>query len=116
MPFTALFACSYGIGAGTVSALGYYHITQPSAIRAGGDEPQRAVVVLTIFGAFASPIFLPLTAWLAQSVGWRETLRIQALFVAITFLVTALLGDAPASGRSRRPAPAGVYSRCGQHF
>ena len=64
------FAVSYAVGAGVMSALGFYHVTQPAAIRAAGDQPQRAVVWLTILGAFASPIFLPLTArWSARSAG-----------------------------------------------
>jgi MFS family permease len=96
----------YGVGAGAVSALGFYHVTQPAAIRAGGTEPQRAVVVLTIFGAFASPIFLPLTAWLAESVGWRETLRIHALLVIITFFLAALVSDAATTGRHRKATTA----------
>jgi MFS family permease len=94
------FGCLYGVGAGAVSALGYYHITQPAAIRAGAGQPQRAVVTLTIFGAFASPIFLPVTAWLADDLGWRETLRIHAVLIAITFLICASLGDATTARRA----------------
>ena len=96
----------YGVGAGAVAALGFYHVTQPAAIRAGGNEPQRAVVVLTIFGAFASPIFLPLTAWLAQAVGWRNTLRIHAVLIAIVFLIGASRGDLETPRRRHRQSAA----------
>jgi MFS family permease len=78
-----VFAVFYALGAGAISALGYYHVTQPAAIRAVPAQPERAVVRLTIFGAFASPIFLPLTAWLVHELGWRGALRIQALLTAI---------------------------------
>ncbi len=69
----------------------YYHVTQPTVIRAAPHQPQRAVVRLTIFGAFASPIFLPLTAWLTHELGWRGTLRVQALLTAGVFLVAAAI-------------------------
>ncbi len=85
------FAGLYAVGAGAISALGYYHVTQPTVIRASPDQPQRAVVRLTILGAFASPIFLPLTAWLSSELGWRGTLRIQALLAASVFLIAAAL-------------------------
>ena len=85
------FGVSYAVGAGAISALGYYHVSQPTVIRATRDQPQRAVVRLTIFGAFASPIFLPLTVWLTNEVGWRGTLRIQALLTATVFLIAAAL-------------------------
>jgi MFS family permease len=101
------FGSLYGVGAGAISAVGYYHVTQPAAIRAGGSEPQRAVVVLTIFGAFASPIFLPLTALLAETVGWRDTLRIHAMLIAIVFLIGASRRDLENPCRNQRQAPAG---------
>ena len=83
------FAVAYAVGAGVMSALGFYHVTQPAAIRAAGDQPQRAVVWLTILGAFASPIFLPLTAALVNALGWRDTIRVLAAIAAVTFLAAA---------------------------
>jgi MFS family permease len=44
----AAFAVPYALGCGVISALGFYHITQPTAMRAAGDQPARAVVWLTI--------------------------------------------------------------------
>lgn len=84
------FAALYAVGAGVISALGFYHITQPTAIRSAPGEPERAVVWLTILGAFSSPIFLPLTAWLVHELGWRGALRIQGLLAAVVFLVCAI--------------------------
>ncbi len=97
------FAGLYALGAGAISALGFYLVTQPAAIRTAPEQPQRAVVRLTIFGAFASPIFLPLTAWLVQELGWRGTLRIQALLTACVFLLAATARDiAPGASEPRR--------------
>jgi MFS family permease len=92
-----LFGIFYAVGCGTIAALGFYHITQPAAIRAASGTPERAVVRLTILGAFASPIFLPLTAALVSSVGWRNTIRVQAIIVASAFLSAAAV-NAPARG------------------
>lgn len=51
-------------GCGLVGALGFYHITQAVAARAAPAAPARAIIWLTLFGAFSSPVYLPLTAWL----------------------------------------------------
>jgi hypothetical protein len=50
------------------------------------------VVWLTILGAFANPIFLPLTAALVNTVGWRDTIRVLAAIAATVFLATAASG------------------------
>jgi MFS family permease len=104
------FAVPYAVGAGVMSALGFYHVTQPAAIRAAGDQPQRAVVWLTILGAFASPIFLPLTAVLVNALGWRDTIRVLAAVGAATFLAAAAMNrTSPPSAHPRHVgAGAGV--------
>jgi predicted MFS family arabinose efflux permease len=86
----------YATGCGVIAALGFYHVTQPAAIRVAPGASQSAVVWLTILGAFASPIFLPLTAALVKGSGWRDTLRVLAAIAATVFLATA------ASGRGGR--------------
>jgi len=99
------FAVLYALGAGAISALGFYHVTQPTVIRATPDQPERAVVRLTIFGAFASPIFLPLTAWLAHELGWRGTLRVQALVTATVFLIAASARSTAGADGRRAASP-----------
>ena len=98
VPFAGLYAIGYGV----VSALGFYHITQPAAVRAAGEQSQRAVVWLTVLGAFASPIFLPLTAWLVDRFGWRSTLRIQAVVILLAFLFAAIASPSRALVVERR--------------
>lgn len=34
---------------------------------------RRAIATLTLFGGFASTIFWPLTAWMMEAIGWRNT-------------------------------------------
>jgi MFS family permease len=86
------FALLYATGCGVIAALGFYHVTQPAAIRDAPGAPERAVVWLTILGAFASPIFLPLTAVLVDGIGWRGTIRVLAAIAAILFLAMAAAG------------------------
>jgi predicted MFS family arabinose efflux permease len=43
-----------------------------------GTAYRRAVTALTLFGGFASTVFWPLSQWLLDTVGWRETLWIYA--------------------------------------
>jgi MFS family permease len=59
-------------------------------MRAAGDQRDRAVVWLTVLGAFASPIFLPLTAWLVHALGWPGALRIDAALTLVIFTAAAL--------------------------
>ena len=63
------FAIAYAAGCGLVGALGFYHITQAAAARAAPAAPARAVIWVTLFGAFSSPVYLPLTAWLTHRPG-----------------------------------------------
>jgi MFS family permease len=84
-----LFAATYAGGCGLVGALGFYHVTQAAAARASPNDPARAIVWLTIVGALASPIYLPLTATLVDALGWRDAIRIEAATVAVGFLLAA---------------------------
>jgi MFS family permease len=96
-----LFAIFYAAGCGVIAALGFYHVTQPAVIRAAASTPERAVVLLTILGAFASPIFLPLTAALLSSIGWRDTIRVHAIVAAAAFLIATAV-NSPARSRGNR--------------
>lgn len=49
------FATAYAGGCGLVGALGFYHITQAAAARTAPAAPTRAIIWLTLFGAFSSP-------------------------------------------------------------
>jgi predicted MFS family arabinose efflux permease len=103
------FAIAYAGGCGLVGALGFYHITQAAAARAAPAAPARAIIWLTLFGALSSPVYLPLTAWLTQSAGWRGAIRVEAGTVAFAFVLAAVLITNPGS-RPGQPVgrPAGV--------
>ena len=104
------FALAYAGGCGLVGAFGFYHITQAVAARTAPTAPARAIIWLTLFGAFSSPVYLPLTAWLTGSAGWRPTIRVEAGTVGVAFLLAAVMIKNPGSSQPRRAAgrPAGV--------
>jgi hypothetical protein len=47
----------------------------------------------------SSPVYLPLTAWLTQSAGWRGAIRVEAVTVGIAFVLAAAMIKNP--GRSQ---------------
>jgi predicted MFS family arabinose efflux permease len=103
------FAVAYAGGCGLVGALGFYHITQAVAARTAPAAPARAIIWVTLFGALSSPLYLPLTAWLTGSAGWRAAIRIEAGTVAVAFVLAAVLIKNPGVSQPGPPAgrPAG---------
>ena len=84
-----VFAVAAAIGLGVAGALGFYHATMATVVRLHPDSPARAIAVLTIWGAFASPIFLPLSARLVDDLGWRPTVRVLASVLFFAFMLGA---------------------------
>lgn len=54
-------------------------------------ERPRAMLVVTVAAGFASTIFLPLTAWLVASLGWRDALLALAATLAVLTVPPHLL-------------------------
>lgn len=84
------FAGLAAVGGGLVGAGGYYNATSAVMARLVPDERAHGITVLTLFGAFASPIFLPLIGWVVTRVGWRPTLRGLAVAVGVAYLLCAV--------------------------
>ncbi len=103
------FGIAYAGGCGLVGALGFYHITQALAARTAPAAAARAIIWLTLFGAFSSPVYLPLTAWLLESAGWRGAIRIEAGTVGVAFVLAAAMIKNPGCSRPGQSAgrPAG---------
>lgn len=78
----------------------------------------RALTLLTFFGAWASVVFIPLSAWLVSALGWRTALLVLAgILGGITIAPHALIlrrrpedrgllpdGDSAVTADSTRPA------------
>ncbi len=95
----ATFAMMAAIGGGAFGALGFYHITQTAAVRISPKATTKAIAVLTIWGAFASAIYMPVSAWLVQWVGWQSTLRITTMSAVAALVVGAIVVDTRVRGR-----------------
>ncbi|MBC8195557.1 MAG: MFS transporter [Acidimicrobiia bacterium] len=103
------FGLFYALGAGITGATGFYHVTTAAAARLRPHRPDQAIAVVTLIGAFCSPIYLPLTAWMVTAWHWRTAARILALLaVAGGFLAASLTANARSShsGPSLRPLDA----------
>ncbi len=84
------FAAAAILAGSITGALGYYAAVH--TVIAGLVSPEaraRAITTNTLWGAFASPIFLPLLAWSVLAFGWRPTLRATGVVVAVAFLLVA---------------------------
>ncbi|MDB5870633.1 MAG: major facilitator superfamily 1 [Ramlibacter sp.] len=99
-----------GLGAGLAATL--YSPVFAVVTRRFPQDFRRAIITLTFLGGLASTVFIPLSAWLIQSLGWRQALWVLA---ALQLLVCAplhalLLRNAPAraqpgaSGEAQSPA------------
>lgn len=90
---TATFGVFGAVGGGVLASLGFYHVTQTVAVRLSPGSEDRSIAVLTIWGAFASAIYIPLTAWLVTQYDWRVTLRILGISTAVALLAGVLSTD-----------------------
>lgn len=89
----AVFATTGAIGGGAFAGLGFYHITQTAAVRISPGDSAKAIAVLTIWGAFASAVYIPLAAWLVAEIGWRSTLSILTLTASLALMAGSAMID-----------------------
>ena len=61
--------------------------------------------MLTIWGAFASVIFLPAVAWAVEVIGWRGTVRILAVVVFVAFVLGASAVPSAKEAMASAPVP-----------
>jgi MFS family permease len=80
-----------------------------------GTAYRRAVTALTLFGGFASTVFWPLSQFLLDSVGWRETFAVYAgLHLGICLPLHLLfVPRVPLPHHEAEPAPATAAARGG---
>lgn len=76
------------------------------AVGDAGDR-LRAIATITIFGGFASTVFLPLTGALVERLGWREAVGVLAVGLALTTLAVHRLSFANLSRPGGVPAGLG---------
>jgi predicted MFS family arabinose efflux permease len=105
-----IFVVAGAIGGGMLASLGFYHVTQTAAVRISTGSEDRAIAVLTIWGAFASVIYIPLAAWLVTQLEWRVTLRILGISTALILLIGVLtINTKPGRGGDMPPIAGEVF-------
>jgi MFS family permease len=77
---------------------------------------ERALLILTLVAGLASTIFMPVTAWLLERFGWRMTIQLLAVFLALTTIpIHAFVLRSGPAGRppvtAAEPASEGVPLR-----
>lgn len=81
---------------GVASALSLYDAGFAGLVQVAGNQGRRAITYVTFLGGFASTVFWPITAFLAEKWGWRATYLVFAAgMVAICLpIYIATLGRA----------------------
>ena len=99
---TGFYAVWIGLGCALAATL--YSPVFAVVTRRFPQDFRRAIITLTFLGGLASTVFIPLSAWLIQVLGWRHALwPLAALHVLVCApLHAVLLRDAPGP----RPGPA----------
>lgn len=87
------FALLTSVGGGAVAALAFYHVTQTVAVRLAPHDSSRAIAIVTVWGAFASAIYLPAAAWLVEEYGWRPALVVLGLSAVVALVAAAVAID-----------------------
>lgn len=100
---TVTFALAGAVGGGVLASLGFYHVTQTAAVRISPGSQDRAIAVLTIWGAFASVIYIPMTAWMVTQFEWRPTLRFLAISTAVALIAGVIAIDTRPRDAADRP-------------
>ncbi|RMF06125.1 MAG: MFS transporter [Alphaproteobacteria bacterium] len=79
-------------GVGVVQAMTLYEPAFAVVARRFRDDPRRAITSLTLWGGFASTVFVPLTQFLIDQSDWRSALvmlgLINLLFCAALYALT----------------------------
>lgn len=96
------FSVAFGIGGGAVGATCFYHLTQTIVSRLAPGHEALSIARLTVWGAFSSPILLPLTELSRSEFGWRTTIRFSAALVALAMVLALfVLGKSGATAAER---------------
>ncbi len=107
-----VFAVGAVLGGASLQSLGFYHITQATAVRAVPHRPALAIARLTIYGAFSSTVYLPLASYLERRIGWRATMQtLEAGTAAVLLVAAVVIRDRPDAGRQRAPLDLGLVLR-----
>jgi len=107
------YAVWLGLGSGLSATL--YPPAFAVVTRRFPHDFRRAIITMTFLGGLASTVFIPLSAWLIQALGWRHALWcLAALHLLVCAPVHGLVLRHAPPGHSRKPlasAPARTSMR-----
>jgi MFS family permease len=97
------YAAWLGLGAGLSATL--YSPAFAVVTRRFPNDFRRAIITMTFLGGLASTVFIPLSAWLIQALGWRQALWVlAALQIAVCAPLHALVLRHAPPGHVHNPA------------
>lgn len=80
-----------GVGLGVAMACVLYDVVFTVIAVWFAHQRARATLLVTLVGALASTVFIPLATWLEVHLGWRGALEVLAVLLAITCIPTHAL-------------------------
>jgi len=83
-----------------------------------GERYRTSVTALTLFGGLASTVFWPLSQWLLEALGWRQTLLVYAclqLLVCLPLHWFLLPGRPPAKAAEHEPLSGAFTPAAARH-
>jgi MFS family permease len=97
------------VGIGLAQAMTLYEPAFAVVARRYGSEARRGITALTLWGGFASTVFVPLIQLLLNEVDWRTTLVVLGL-INLTLCAPLYLGVINAKRDTQSPEPTTVTS------
>ena len=95
------------VGIGIAQATSLYEPAFAVAARRFSANAREAITQLTLWGGFASTVFIPVTQWLLNHLPWREALlALSAMQLLLAATLNALVArDVPAPSLAGPPPP-----------
>lgn len=98
-------------GIGLVQAMTLYEPAFAVVARRYGTESRRGITALTLWGGFASTVFVPLTQFLLNHLGWRDALMTLGAINLMFCVALHLAVIDPGADRGAVSAPSGPGPR-----
>jgi predicted MFS family arabinose efflux permease len=96
-------------GIGIVQAMTLYEPAFAVVARRYGTDSRRGITALTLWGGFASTVFVPLTQFLMDRLGWRDALMaLCAINLALCVAIHLIVIDPKADALERIAPPGGI--------
>lgn len=90
-PNVAVFAVAAVVTGTVIGGLGYYSLLHAIIARVAPGDRTRAITVNTLWGALASPVFLPLMGWMSSRWSWQTAMLVANATVVVSLVVVGLV-------------------------